>query len=72
MPADELATLGASASAGMVLTPKARVFCVQQQMSYHTKAGFGFGLHLFNDDTRPSGHISRPRMAAILQMMFSN
>ena len=31
MPADTLATLGASASAGMVLTPKGRIFRLQHQ-----------------------------------------
>ena len=29
MPADALVTLGASASAGMVLTPKVGIFCLQ-------------------------------------------
>ena len=33
MPADALATLGASASAGMVLTPKGWIFCLQHQKS---------------------------------------
>ena len=33
MPADALASLGASASAGMVLTPKARIFHLQHQKS---------------------------------------
>ena len=33
MPADALATLGASASAGMVLTPKGGIFCLQHQKS---------------------------------------
>ena len=33
MPADALATLGASASAGVVLAPKAGMFGLQQQMS---------------------------------------
>ena len=33
MPADVLATLGASASAGMVLTPKAGIFCLQYPKS---------------------------------------
>ena len=36
MPADalQLVTLGASASAGMVLTTKAGIFCLQHQQSY--------------------------------------
>ena len=33
MPADALATLGARASAGMVLTPKAEIFHLQHQKS---------------------------------------
>ena len=33
MPADALATLGASASAGMVLTPEAGILCLQHQKS---------------------------------------
>ena len=33
MPTDALATLGASASAGMALTPKAGIFRLQRQNS---------------------------------------
>ena len=33
MPADALATLGARASTGMALTPKAKIFCLQHQES---------------------------------------
>ena len=33
MPADALVTLGAKASGGMVLTPKARILCLQHQKS---------------------------------------
>ena len=34
MFADALATLGASASADIVLTPKSRIFCLQHQERY--------------------------------------
>ena len=35
MPADALATLGASASAGLLLTPKASIRRVKGHMLYH-------------------------------------
>ena len=38
MAADALVTLEAGASAGMVLTPKAGIFRLQHQKSYHIKA----------------------------------
>ena len=34
MPADALATLGVGASAGMVLTPKDGIVCLQHHKSY--------------------------------------
>ena len=43
----------------------------KQSVVFGTRYGIWIGLDLFNDDTRPSGYISRPTQVNVSQELLS-